>query len=271
MSNRLQQLPRGDIERLSAYLDGELSDREAAKLETRLATDPALQAGLEALRQTSGLLAGLPQRRVPRSFALSPEMVGQQESGWRYPVMQLATALAAFVFLVVIGFDAVTSQGMFAGGFAARSAQEAPLAQQAAPETFMESADQAELDEAQPAEEPAAELEQSEGEGAAALGASEPAAEAEAMEAEAQPTAAPAGTEPAAEDQLRADDQQEGSNTPSSTAMAAAELQITQAPLQNDQVPERSGLARNWLRWLEIGLAGLVIVLAGLTFSLRPR
>jgi anti-sigma factor RsiW len=270
MTNRLQQLPRRDIERLSAYLDGELSTKEAANLEARLAKEPGLQAGLQELRQASRLLADLPQQRVPRSFALSPEMVGQQERGWRYPIMQLATAVAAFAFLVVIGFDAVTSQGLLAGNLTARTAQEAPLAQEAAPEMLMESADQAEVDEAMPAEAPAA-AELSEAEQAEALGASEPEIQEEAMEAETQPTPSPAGTERSAvDDQLQAEQEQERVLVPSATPVATAEMLPTQAPGQVEPPPGPSGFVRNWLRWLEIGLAALVIVLAGLTLRLRP-
>ncbi len=44
-------------DRLSAYLDGELSPTAAAALERELAVDPALQADLDVLRRLSGRLA----------------------------------------------------------------------------------------------------------------------------------------------------------------------------------------------------------------------
>ncbi len=44
-------------DRLSAYLDGELSPTEAAALERELPVDPALQADLDAMQRLSGRLA----------------------------------------------------------------------------------------------------------------------------------------------------------------------------------------------------------------------
>ena len=72
-----------DLESLSAFLDNELNTRERDRLEVRLQAEPTLAAELKRLRQTRNLLRNTPQFRAPRSFALTPEMVGQ--TGGRRP------------------------------------------------------------------------------------------------------------------------------------------------------------------------------------------
>ncbi len=98
-----------DVELLSAYLDGELNPSEAARLETRLSSDPNLKASLEDLRQTRGLLRKLPQRRAPRNFRLTPRMAGLRPPEPRaYPVFRLATVLAGLLFVGSVALNAVT-------------------------------------------------------------------------------------------------------------------------------------------------------------------
>ncbi|HEU5441062.1 MAG TPA: zf-HC2 domain-containing protein [Ktedonobacterales bacterium] len=57
-------------ERLSAYLDGELTPDEAAALERHLADCHACQTELASLREVRALLGALPPPALPRSFAL---------------------------------------------------------------------------------------------------------------------------------------------------------------------------------------------------------
>jgi hypothetical protein len=84
-----------DVEQLSAYLDGKLSQADVARLETKLQNDPALASTLEALRQTRTVLRRLPQRRVPRNFTLSRAQAGVKAPTPRYaPFFQWASALA---------------------------------------------------------------------------------------------------------------------------------------------------------------------------------
>ena len=64
-----------DDELLSAYIDGALTPREQARLEARLAVEPALRERLDALQETVMLLRQLPQVPAPRNFILSPAMV----------------------------------------------------------------------------------------------------------------------------------------------------------------------------------------------------
>ena len=88
-----------DIEQLSAYLDGQLSPSDSARLKTRLASDLELASTLDALRESRSLLRRLPHRRAPRNFLLTPKMVGQKPPLPRsYPVFRFATALATILF-----------------------------------------------------------------------------------------------------------------------------------------------------------------------------
>ena len=87
-----------DVEKLSAYLDGQLKPSEVARLEARLKTDPELASVLQDLRETRGILRQLPQRRAPRNFTLTPKMVGQKPPLPRtYPVLRFATVLATLL------------------------------------------------------------------------------------------------------------------------------------------------------------------------------
>ena len=63
MNQRPEQL-----EQLSAYLDGELTDAERAAVERLLAADPAARALLDELRRTAELVAGLPRAAAPPDF-----------------------------------------------------------------------------------------------------------------------------------------------------------------------------------------------------------
>ncbi len=87
-----------DVERLSAYLDGELSQAERARLESRLARDAGLSAALDELRATRALLRRTPRRRAPRNFTLTPKMAGLRPPLPRaIPVLRLASVLATLL------------------------------------------------------------------------------------------------------------------------------------------------------------------------------
>jgi hypothetical protein len=108
-----------DLELLSAYIDGELSAREQAQLESRLAGDASLRRTLASLKRVQTTLHALPSVKPPRSFVLKPEMVGQpaRQPGLSrlVPALNWATTLAAIVFAVVVGSQlATTSQPLAA-------------------------------------------------------------------------------------------------------------------------------------------------------------
>jgi anti-sigma factor RsiW len=97
------QIKSRDWEALSAYLDGQLSNREHTRLETRLRSEPELQVALEELQQTRGVLRSLPKLRVPRNFTLTPEMVGlKRDTPRMIPVLSFASVLAMILLVFVV-------------------------------------------------------------------------------------------------------------------------------------------------------------------------
>ncbi len=111
-TQRTRERERRD-ELLSAYLDGELSAEERARLEAQLASDPALQAELEALRHTVALMHDLPQVPIPRNFILPQTMVARlrpapsarPRRAWAAPLLTAATAVVSLLFVVVLAGD----------------------------------------------------------------------------------------------------------------------------------------------------------------------
>lgn len=94
-----------DVEQLSAYLDGQLSQAESARLESRLKADSSLSAALEDLRLTRALLRRTPQRRAPRNFSLTPKTAGIRPPVPRLvPAFRFASAVATlFLLLTFVG------------------------------------------------------------------------------------------------------------------------------------------------------------------------
>jgi len=89
---------------LSAYLDDQLAPHEKQALESRLQKDPALRAELESLRRTRALLRAVPQRKAPRSFALSPEQARQaarRKSFW-FPALSFSSAISALLLILTL-------------------------------------------------------------------------------------------------------------------------------------------------------------------------
>jgi len=121
-----------DYDRLSAYLDNQLSLAEKAKLEARLNREPDLKATLEDLRMTVRALRALPVVKPPRHFTLTLAQARVSAPPRRvlFPVLRLATALAALAFVVVVAGD-------FATNLAAPAAAPAPasVAEKSAPPT----------------------------------------------------------------------------------------------------------------------------------------
>ena len=119
-----------DLEQLSAYLDGQLSQSGRARLELRIRSDPALAGALEELRQTRTILRRTPHRRAPRNFTLTPGMAGIRPPVPRLvPVLSWASAVAMLFFIFTLGAGLV---GQLSFGAAATSAA-APMGAGAGP------------------------------------------------------------------------------------------------------------------------------------------
>lgn len=63
-----EPLPEREREELVAYLDGELSDPDASRVEARISLDPAARAEAEGLRRTWALLDCLPRPEPSPAF-----------------------------------------------------------------------------------------------------------------------------------------------------------------------------------------------------------
>lgn len=121
---------------LSAYIDGQLSDKERKNLEAHLGACPACQRELAELKATVATLQALPLEAAPRSFALSPEQVARQPrpapvSGLALPMRLAGAALAAtLAVLLVVDLADVGGNGEIAAPAAipVDQAMEAPPA-----------------------------------------------------------------------------------------------------------------------------------------------
>lgn len=99
-------------ERLSAYLDGELSPQERAAVDQHLASCPACRWSFETLQQTVQWTRELPPLPVPRAFTVpvAPRRVRAPRRRWTLtPVLQGATALVALLLVFVAAGDVLLS------------------------------------------------------------------------------------------------------------------------------------------------------------------
>ncbi len=90
---------------LSAYLDGRLSAKQAAKVEAHLASCAQCAWEKQTLEQTRRLARMTPRVAVPRSFVLSPAQVEQPARRGAFapaPLMALRTATAAVGILLAV-------------------------------------------------------------------------------------------------------------------------------------------------------------------------
>ncbi len=95
-------------ERLSAYLDGELSSRDRAAVDRHLSACRHCRWNLETLRQTIRWTASLPAVPVPRAFTIpvQPRPVPVPRWRWSMPLLQGATALVAVLFFLAVAGNA---------------------------------------------------------------------------------------------------------------------------------------------------------------------
>lgn len=98
---------------LSARADGSLAGRSRARVDAHLARCATCRRRLQELAVVHDLLASLPPAPAPRSFRLSPAMVRQTEAAPArpFPILQLATAVAAVTFGLLLAGDLWTLGG----------------------------------------------------------------------------------------------------------------------------------------------------------------
>ncbi len=265
-----------DLTAISAYLDGELSARERARLEARLKTDPGLKARLKQLESGRTLMRSLPEIRAPRNFTLTPEMAGVHSGPPRlFPVLRFASALATILLVLFVAGDllgALPGQPPAIALFA--QPQAAELRPEATPLSIMEA----------PAAEPLAEPEvdktapESASEGALvkpeapsiAVEAAD-AGQAESLEeaAEAERATPLEGAGPMTAQQLEGTEMSQSL----SAASAPAEQLTAEAAqeLQADAGAEAPGPGLKLYRLIELALAAFAIISGSLAVLLRRR
>ena len=103
--SRKPNLNRHEWLLLSAYLDGELSNREKRQVEEWLQKDPASRTALEGLRRTRQVLRHAPQKPVPHNFTLTEDMLRKPLIPSFSRVFSYSAALAGLLLVAVLGLD----------------------------------------------------------------------------------------------------------------------------------------------------------------------
>lgn len=136
-----------DQEQISAYLDGALSERDFAQFKTRLNAETELAAAVQQMQRTRAMLRRAPQRRVPRSFALTQQMLGAPRpslfSGWN--ALNFASAVATLLLAFVLIGDFSANGLPIAAGAPAPEAPQALMAAEAATDEAVQATPETEL------------------------------------------------------------------------------------------------------------------------------
>lgn len=99
-------------EAASAYVDGELGDGALRRFESHLSGCAACTEQVEGLRHTKALIAGMPEVAGPRSFRLTPAMLGQPARqplkaapSWGFRGAAMVAGVAVVALLSVVAID----------------------------------------------------------------------------------------------------------------------------------------------------------------------
>lgn len=102
-----------DYEKISAYLDGQLSVAEMTRLEEQIRTNPMMRQALDEMGRTRAILRLAPRLRAPRSFVLTPAMIAEKSPRKRnlfslFPVLSFTSAIATLALVVSFIFGSTT-------------------------------------------------------------------------------------------------------------------------------------------------------------------
>jgi hypothetical protein len=139
-----------EYEKFSAYLDGQLSPAETAKLEAQLKANPDWRLALDELSATRALLRNAPRYRAPRNFTLSPEVARQYaRKSWipQFLTVRFSAAVATLSLIAALVLQLLPG---------ARLATQVAMAP--APEVTTADQTMKAMEESAPAEAPAAQL-----------------------------------------------------------------------------------------------------------------
>jgi hypothetical protein len=88
---------------LSRFLAGAITPRQAAVLESRLASDPDLIEALLQLKRTRLLLSACPEKKIPHNFTIRAGQTARRQSPRLFPVFRVATVVSSLLFAAVVG------------------------------------------------------------------------------------------------------------------------------------------------------------------------
>lgn len=111
---KARKAPHLSTERLSAYLDGQVTPQERRQVESHLRTCPQCAWELESLRRTVSLLRQVRQVAVPRPLTLREvdvRPVRTPQRAWFLPYLQGATALVSLLLVVLVAGDLLLGLG----------------------------------------------------------------------------------------------------------------------------------------------------------------
>lgn len=121
-----------DMSRLSAYIDGYLSEKERYRFEARLAGSKELQLALIKQKRLKAALRALPVKPAPRDFTLSPEMVAQRKAQLNLMLPFRFAATAASLLLIAVFAGELLLGSLFPAPQASLMVSEAVLSDEAA-------------------------------------------------------------------------------------------------------------------------------------------
>jgi anti-sigma factor RsiW len=122
---------------LSAYLDGELSERERQRVERHLAQCAACRDELASLRATVTLLRQAPRQPLPRSFVLPPSAQLQQRNyqrwNWAFGALRSASVVVTLLLVILVSGDVLLGRGIVPWMDNRKAASPMALSEEAAP------------------------------------------------------------------------------------------------------------------------------------------
>lgn len=102
--SRQARLTTKDWEKICAYVDDALDEKERAEFETRLNSSPEMQAALKEQAALNYALCRLPQYKAPRNFTLTHIQAAEVKRA-RQPARAFGWASAALAVLLVVAFS----------------------------------------------------------------------------------------------------------------------------------------------------------------------
>lgn len=113
MTKAINLSPRA-FEKLSAYIDGQVSQEEAQAIEAKLARSIHLQQAHDQIKALRAVTRALPQRKAPRNFILTRAEAATVKRGRNWSrAFGLAFSLCAVFLVVLLGYNGL-SNGLFA-------------------------------------------------------------------------------------------------------------------------------------------------------------